>query len=155
MPNQGSVLFSFLTSALIGLLPKSDFVPIESVPGLRNHGHRDTQMPWWRRGSHLWVWTQQDKPYLAFPLLHRQHQVVLDLFLAVLAGAVKVILLLQLLPPLLAHVEEIHVGYSQLVPWRNLAQCPQFDPGCKREEMWTWRSSQSKGATTELSGTTW
>ena len=152
MLNQGSVLFSFFTLALVRLLPKSDSLPIESVPGLRNHSHKDTQMPRWRRCSHLWVWTQQDKPYLAFPLLHRQHQVVLDLFLAVLAGAVEVILLLQLLPPLLTHIEEIHVGNSQLIPWRNLAQCPQLDPGCKGEVMWTWRTSRSKGATRETSG---
>jgi len=110
-------------------------------------------MPWWRRRSRLWVWTQQDNPYLASPLLHRQHQVILDPFLAVLAGAVEVILLLQLLPPLLAHVEEIHVRNSQLVPWRNLAQRPQLDPGCKGDEMRTWRSSRSKGAAVEPSGT--
>lgn len=137
MLNQASVLFSFFTLALVRLLLKSDSVPIESVPRLGNHGHRHTQMLWWRRCSHLWVSTQQDKPYLAFPLLHRQHQVILDLFLAVLAGTVEVILLLQLLPPLLAHVEEIHVGNSQLIPWRNLAQPPQLDPECKGDEMWT------------------
>lgn len=95
------------------------------------------------------VWTQQDKPYLAFPLLHCQHQVILDLLLAVLTGAVEVILLLQLLPPLLAHVEEIHVGNGQLVPRRYLAQCPQLDPGCKGDDVWSWRSNRSEGAATE------
>lgn len=59
------------------------------------------------------------------------------MFFAVLAGAVEVILLLQLFLPLLTHVEEIHVGNSQLIPWRNLAQCPQLDPGCKGDEILT------------------
>lgn len=75
------------------------------------------------------------------------------MFLAVLAGTVEVILLLQLLTPLLAHIEEIHVGNSQLVPWRNLAQCPQLNPECKGDKMWAWSSSRSKGAAIEASVT--
>lgn len=135
------------------LLPKPDSVPIESVPVLRNHSPGDPQAPWWRRCSHHWLWTQQDKPYLAFPRLHCQHQIILELFLAVLARAVEVILLLQLLPPLLAQVEEIHVGNSELIPWRNLVQGPQLDPEGRGGGMCTWRSSRSRSGAMEPSGT--
>lgn len=109
-------------------------------------------MPWQRTCSHHWVWTLQDKPYLAFPCLHCQHQVILELFLAMLTGAVKVILLLQLLPPLLAQVEEIHVGNCQLIPRRNLVQGPQLDPEGTGGGMCIWRSSRSRSAATEPSG---
>lgn len=97
--------------------------------------------------------TLQDKPYLAFPCLHCQHQVILELFLAVLTCAVEVILLLQLLPPLLAQAEEIHVGNCQLIPRRNLVQGPQLDSGGRGGGMCIWRSSRSRSAGTELSGT--
>lgn len=60
-----------------------------------------------------------------------------------LARAVEVILLLQLLPPLLAQAEEIHVGNSQLIPRRNLAQGPQLDPGGRGIGVCVWRSSRS------------
>lgn len=152
MSNQGSVPFSFFTLTLVILLPKSDSAPIESLPMLRNHSPADPQTPQWRRCSNHWVWTQQDKPYLAFPCLHCQHQVILELFLAVLTCAVEVILLLQLLLPLLAQAEEIHVGNSQLIPWGNLVQGSQLYPEGRGDGMCTWRSSRSRSAATELSG---
>lgn len=129
MLNNVSVLTSFFTLALFGLLPK----PASAAPGCPQ-AVEETEPP-------LGLGTTW--PYLVVPLLHRQHQVILDLFLAVLAGAVEVILLLQLPPPLLAHVEEIHVGHGQLIPGGDLAQCPQLDPGCEEGKKRTWRSECS------------
>lgn len=82
-------------------------------------------------------------PYLLVPLFHCQHQVIFDLFLAVLTGTVEIVLLLQLLPPLLTHIEEVHIGHSQLISWGDLAQCPQLNPGCKEDEIWNRRSKCS------------
>lgn len=61
--------------------------------------------------------------------LHCLEEVVLQPFLAVLTGAVKVVLLLQLLSALLAEVEEVNVGHGELLTFGDLAQSPELNSG--------------------------
>lgn len=62
-------------------------------------------------------------------IFHPQKQVILQLFLAMLTGAVKVVLLLQLLLALFADVKEVDIGHCQLLSFRDLAQGPELNPG--------------------------
>lgn len=63
-----------------------------------------------------WSQTPQEQDYKYLRVIfHPQKEVILQLFLAVLTRAVKVVLLLQLPLALLTDVEEVDIGYGQLL----------------------------------------
>lgn len=71
----------------------------------------------------------QNSHLVLFRLLGRHHQVILDVSGAVLAGAVKVVLLLQNVLAVGRQLEEVHVAHCQLLTLSNLTQRTQLNPG--------------------------
>lgn len=61
-------------------------------------------------------------------LLGGHHEIIPDVLGAVLAGAVKEILLLELLLPITGNIEEVHVGHRKLLPCADLPQGSQLNP---------------------------
>ena len=66
--------------------------------------------------------------FAPIPLLGGHHQVIFDMLAAVLAGAVKVVLLLQYALALGRQVQEVHVAHGELHTLRHLLQGTQLNP---------------------------
>lgn len=70
--------------------------------------------------------------FAPFALSGSHHQVILDVLAAVLAGAVEVETLLQLLLAISRQVEEVHVADGQLLTLWDFPQSSQLDPDRQR-----------------------
>lgn len=70
-----------------------------------------------------------------FAVCSRHHQIILDVLAAVIAGAFKVKMLLELLLAVSRQVEEVHIADCQLGALRDLLQSPQLDPGERRKRV--------------------
>lgn len=77
--------------------------------------------------------TQPLSHFVPLAVCSGRHQAVLDVLAAVLAGALEVEMLLQLLLAISRRVEEVHVADGQLLTLGDVPQSSQLDP--EREEV--------------------
>lgn len=70
-----------------------------------------------------------------FALCRSCHQVIFKVLAAVLAGTLKVEVLLQLLLAVCRQVEEVHIADSQLLPLRDLPYSTQLNSGTEKDRM--------------------
>ncbi|KAL0620180.1 hypothetical protein AAY473_008504 [Plecturocebus cupreus] len=71
--------------------------------------------------------------------------------ITVFTRAVKVILLLQLLLALFTDIEEVDVGHSQLLSFRDLAQGPELNSGAEKAQLDTIQKQGQDSSTQEES----